>query len=79
MDSWSIQDLIHSLQPGLIIETGTANGGSALLWASVLELAQLHASRVVTIDPLDPSEVEWSNKGKAEQEPLWVAGTGGAE
>jgi hypothetical protein len=73
MDSWSIQDLIHSIRPGLIIETGTANGGSALLWASVMELSRLKDSRVVTIDPRDPSEVEWSSKGGAEREPLWVA------
>lgn len=70
MDSWSIQDLIHSIRPGLIIETGTANGGSALLWASVLELSRLQDSRVVTIDPRDPSAVEWSDKGGAEREPL---------
>lgn len=70
MDSWSIQDLIHSLKPRIIIETGTANGGSALLWASVLELSQLPGSRVVTIDPHDPSEVEWSNVDRSDQEPL---------
>ena len=29
----------------LIIETGTANGGSALLWASVLENSELHSTR----------------------------------
>ena len=31
--------------PDLVIETGTANGGSALLWASVLENSDLHSTR----------------------------------
>lgn len=40
-----IQNIIYDLQPDLIIETGTANGGSSLLWASVLEVLGLHNTR----------------------------------
>ncbi|KAG2449497.1 hypothetical protein HYH02_005641 [Chlamydomonas schloesseri] len=39
-DMYALTDIIHHVQPDLIIETGTANGGSALIWSSVLELMQ---------------------------------------
>ncbi|KAL4444649.1 hypothetical protein ABPG77_002466 [Micractinium sp. CCAP 211/92] len=61
-----IQNIIYDLQPDLIIETGTANGGSSLLWASVLEVLGLHNTRqaphvlqgsqqIHTIDMHDPT------------------------
>lgn len=37
-DIVAMQELIWSLQPELIIETGIAHGGSLILWASLLEL-----------------------------------------
>lgn len=48
LDLWAIQDLIYRLRPQLIIETGTAFGGSAYFYASLLDL--LHYGEVITID-----------------------------
>lgn len=47
-DLWVYQELIFNLRPTLIIETGTAFGGSALFFARQLE--KLGAGAVVTID-----------------------------
>jgi cephalosporin hydroxylase len=62
LDAWSIQDIITTIKPALILETGTANGGSALLWASVLELNQLHRSKIITIDPRHPDEATFGSR-----------------
>jgi len=48
LDLWIYQELLHELRPGLIVETGTAFGGSALYLASVCDL--LDHGRVLTID-----------------------------
>jgi cephalosporin hydroxylase len=48
LDLWVYQELIFDLRPTLIIETGTAFGGSALFFARQLE--KLGAGSVVTID-----------------------------
>lgn len=53
MDMWVYQDLIWDLKPTLIIETGTAYGGSALWFARQLD--KLGAGNVVSID-LEPHE-----------------------
>lgn len=53
LDLWIYQEIVWDLQPTLIIETGTAYGGSALFFASMLDRRQ--AGRVVTID-LEPHE-----------------------
>ena len=58
-DMFSIQDIIVSTRPDLIIETGTANGGSALLWASIMEMNDI-PGRVVTMDIMEPS---WDSNG----------------
>jgi cephalosporin hydroxylase len=47
-DLWVYQEIIHELGPDLIIETGTAWGGSALFLASVLD--QLGHGSVLSID-----------------------------
>ncbi len=47
-DLWIYQELIFDLRPDLIIETGTANGGSALFLASACDL--IGHGKVVTID-----------------------------
>lgn len=47
-DLFALQDLITGLQPALIIETGTAMGGSALFMAHVCQL--LGKGSVITID-----------------------------
>lgn len=48
LDLWLYQELIYRLQPELIIETGTAFGGSALYMAGVCEL--LGTGSVISID-----------------------------
>jgi cephalosporin hydroxylase len=52
-DLWTYQEVVVALQPSLIIETGTAFGGSALWFAHLLDL--LGRGRVVTID-LEPGD-----------------------
>lgn len=50
-DLFSVQDMVHDLKPALIIETGTAYGGSALFLAHLCDL--VGQGRVITID-VDP-------------------------
>jgi cephalosporin hydroxylase len=40
-DAMTIQDIIVTNKPDLIIETGTNNGGGSLFFASILELAEM--------------------------------------
>ena len=48
LDLWVYQELLYELRPDLVIETGTADGGSAYYLASLMDL--LDHGRVVTID-----------------------------
>jgi cephalosporin hydroxylase len=47
-DLWVYQEILFETRPNLIIETGTAFGGSALFLASLCDI--LGSGRVVTID-----------------------------
>jgi cephalosporin hydroxylase len=47
-DLWVYQEILHDIKPDLVIETGTARGGSALFLASVLDL--LGSGALVAID-----------------------------
>jgi cephalosporin hydroxylase len=47
-DLWVYQELLHELRPAVIVECGTANGGSALFLASICDL--LGHGEVVTVD-----------------------------
>jgi cephalosporin hydroxylase len=47
-DLWIYQEILHELRPAVIIECGTANGGSALFLASVCDL--LDHGEVITVD-----------------------------
>ncbi len=40
-DAWAMQELIWSVKPDLIIETGIAHGGSLILYASLLALQDM--------------------------------------
>jgi cephalosporin hydroxylase len=53
-DLWIAQELLEETRPDLLIETGVAQGGSALYYASVFEL--LGGGEVVGVD-LDTSSV----------------------
>jgi len=50
-DVWALQDILYGLKPALIVETGTAYGGSALFMANVCDC--LGTGSVITID-LEP-------------------------
>lgn len=66
-----LQQIIFEVQPDLIIETGTANGGSALMWASILHLLG-RGGRVMTLD-LEPAQKTnfGANKANPWDSPLW--------
>ena len=51
-DMWIYMELIDELEPGLVIETGTYRGGSALYIADRLET--IGAGNVVTVDVNEP-------------------------
>ncbi|MCJ7823046.1 MAG: cephalosporin hydroxylase family protein [Armatimonadetes bacterium] len=48
LDLWIYQEIIHALRPDLIVECGTASGGSALFLAGICDL--VGNGRVITID-----------------------------
>jgi cephalosporin hydroxylase len=56
LDLWTIQETISELKPGLLIETGTNRGGSALFYAHLMDL--LGHGRVVTIDIEDINDLD---------------------
>ncbi len=47
-DMWIYAELIHAIQPALLIETGTAFGGSALYFAHLMD--QIGHGKVLSID-----------------------------
>jgi cephalosporin hydroxylase len=48
LDLWIYQELLHELRPAVIVETGTAGGGSALFLASICDL--LGHGSIVSVD-----------------------------
>jgi cephalosporin hydroxylase len=48
-DLWVMFELIASLRPKLIIETGTAEGGSAILYRDIARLLKID-TKIITID-----------------------------
>lgn len=54
-DAWITQEIIVEIVPDLVIETGTMAGGSALLWATILEQVNPDAT-VITVDGYDQVE-----------------------
>lgn len=48
LDMWVYQEMIYELRPDVIVETGTADGGSASFFASLFDL--LGKGEVVTVD-----------------------------
>jgi cephalosporin hydroxylase len=53
-DLWRYHEIIDYVEPDLIVELGTANGGSALYFASLLDM--IGKGRVITIDIDDGTE-----------------------
>lgn len=60
-DNWIMQEIITEVKPDFIIETGTFHGGTALFYASILEMVN-KSGKVITID-IDP-KVEQVSKLK---------------
>jgi cephalosporin hydroxylase len=52
-DAWAMQEIIWSVRPDLIIETGIAHGGSLIFSASMLALLDM-CDAVATGEKLDP-------------------------
>jgi cephalosporin hydroxylase len=52
LDLWVYQELLYTVRPRAVVETGTAHGGSALYLASVCDL--LRRGEVISIDVHDP-------------------------
>jgi cephalosporin hydroxylase len=48
LDLWVYQEILHETRPDLILETGTAHGGSALYLASICD--SLGHGEIVTVD-----------------------------
>lgn len=55
LDAWVVQEVITEVAPDVLVEAGTAAGGSALLWATILQQVKPGA-RVITIDIEDQRE-----------------------
>lgn len=51
LDLWIYQEILDEVRPDLIVETGTAAGGSALYLASLCDV--LGRGRVITVDVAD--------------------------
>lgn len=51
LDLWTYQEIIFDLRPDIILETGTASGGSALYLASLCDL--INHGNIITIDLLE--------------------------
>jgi cephalosporin hydroxylase len=49
LDLWTLQEAIAEIRPGVILETGTNRGGSAMFYANLMDLLD-NGGRVVTID-----------------------------
>lgn len=55
-DLVTLQEIVANLKPGLIVETGTKYGGTAVFFASLFQLLGLSHSRIVTIDIAETQE-----------------------
>lgn len=63
-DLFMVQEVIYRVRPDVIVETGVAHGGSAVFYASLLEL--LGRGRVISID----IEIRPHNRRALDQHPL---------
>jgi cephalosporin hydroxylase len=55
MDIWVTQEIIVDTKPDFIVETGTLFGGSALVWATILQQVNSDG-RVITVDIEDSTQ-----------------------
>src|SRR5262245_33149365 len=66
-DVWIHQEIISEVKPDFIIEAGTAAGGSAILWAMILEQVN-PKGKVITIDIMDQLDKGVKDRRKF---PIW--------
>ena len=70
-DIVAMQELVWTLKPDLIVETGIAHGGSLILWASLLELNAISGgppnARVVGVD----IDIRATNRAAIEAHPMY--------
>jgi cephalosporin hydroxylase len=71
-DAWIIQEIITETRPDYIVEAGTLMGGSALLWATVLDQVNPDG-KVITIDIKNKSEI--ARKYKLSQKIEYIIGS----
>ena len=73
-DVFAMQELIFTVQPDLIVETGIAHGGSLIFYASMLELNALSGgpqnAHVVGID----IDIRAHNRNAIEEHPIYKRG-----
>lgn len=62
-DAWIIQEIISETKPDIIIEAGTYYGGSALMWATILDQVNPNG-KIYTLDIED-------NTAEARLHPIW--------
>lgn len=62
-----MQELIWEIKPDLIIETGIAHGGSAIMYASFMEMMGLKNSHVLAID----IDIRDHNRHAIQQHPMY--------
>ena len=79
-DAFVIMDLLWRLKPDLVIELGTAGGGSAFYYATIMNAYSTEA-HVLTIDPLRVRDWNWQNVNRvcphcipARETNLWKSG-----
>ncbi len=63
MDVWVHQEIISELKPDVVLDIGTFHGGSALIWAMILDQVNPSA-KVITVDIED-------HTAEAKKWPLW--------
>jgi cephalosporin hydroxylase len=76
LDLWIYQEIVYETRPDLIVETGTWQGGSALYFASLLDL--IGSGRVLSIDlepvrdelPEHPRIAYWGGRSSVDPEVL---------
>ena len=78
LDLWSLQEAIAEIKPGVLLETGTNRGGSALFYAHLFDL--MGHGRVVTVDveslhSLEHPRVDFLLGGSTDEEILAVMRT----
>jgi cephalosporin hydroxylase len=67
LDLWVYQEILYETRPDLIIETGTAFGGSALYLASVCDL--LGTGRVLSIDLSEAGHIKYPSSEERPRHP----------